>query len=177
MSNTFFISDTHFGHDRACSFMRADGVTKMRPFESALEADGHMVSNWNALVRHRDTVYHLGDVEFNGDLEIIKRLNGRKVLVRGNHDQRETAVYLKYFADVLSLKKFSGFVATHIPIHPCSVERYKANVHGHLHDRVVDDPRYLCVSVEQIGYRPISIEEVRVRLLGQKEAYSEAHSN
>ncbi len=164
--NTFFISDTHFHHFRACEFMRGDGQ-KLRPFSTVEEMNETMVANWNKVVNVKDTVYHLGDVTF-GTLDIMHRLRGTKILIRGNHDDQDTRVYFKYFKDVLSLKKFKGFVCTHVPIHPTSIHRWRANVHGHLHDKCVGDHRYLCVSVEQTDYTPITLEEVRARLEAQK---------
>jgi calcineurin-like phosphoesterase family protein len=62
------------------------------------------------------------------------------------------------------------FILSHIPLHPdCVGERFKRNVHGHLHgNRIMKqvfrsftiDPRYLCVCVEQINYTPISFDDV-----------------
>ena len=52
---------------------------------------------------------------------------------------------------------------THIPIHPGQLNRFDANIHGHIHDRKIDDKRYVNVSVEQINYTPISLDEVLYR--------------
>ena len=46
---------------------------------------------------------------------------------------------------------------THISVHPSQLDRRTVNVHGHLHARPLDDARYLCVSVEQTGFRPVAI--------------------
>ncbi len=45
---------------------------------------------------------------------------------------------------------------THIPIHEASKSRFAANIHGHLHTNVINDPWYINVSVEQIDFTPIS---------------------
>ena len=96
--NIFFISDTHFAHDNAYHFMNYDG-SKMRPWNSSTEADEYMIEKWNSLVKPNDKVYHLGDVGFNrNELDyILPRLNGTKVLIKGNHDKFKPNFYLKYF--------------------------------------------------------------------------------
>ena len=87
MVNTFFISDTHFGHTNAWyRFKREDG-TPLRPFKSTEEMDETMIKNWNDKVGPKDRVYHLGDFCMRRkDLSVFSRLNGRICLVLGNHD-------------------------------------------------------------------------------------------
>ena len=164
MTTTWIISDTHFGHEKTCSvFTRSDG-SPLRPFSNAEEMNEAMVDNWNSVVRHNDVVYHLGDVVINRKfLPIIHRLNGKKRLILGNHDHWSMQVLSEYFVDVYGCKVHKDMIMTHIPLHPDQIRRFHVNVHGHLHDEVVDDSRYLNVSVEQTNYTPITIEEVRER--------------
>lgn len=80
---TYFTSDTHFGHERIISLCD-------RPFTNVENMNENIVHNWNALVRPDDTVYHLGDVALGpiqDSLAIIQRLNGRKIMITGNHDR------------------------------------------------------------------------------------------
>jgi calcineurin-like phosphoesterase family protein len=114
-------------------------------------------------------VYHLGDVVIaRRHLETVKRLNGRKILIRGNHDiYKDKDYYGAGFEQIHGVRVFvDQFILSHIPLHPdCVGERFKRNVHGHLHGNriMVDgeiDPRYLCVCVEQINYTPISFDDV-----------------
>ena len=87
MPSVFLVSDTHFGHAGVCRFTEDDGVTKIRPWTDPDEMDEAMVKMWNETVRPNDKVYHLGDVVINRKaLGIMRRLNGDKVLIRGNHD-------------------------------------------------------------------------------------------
>lgn len=82
MSN-FFTSDTHFGHKNIIKYSN-------RPFDDFAAMDWQIVDKWNSMVSDTDVVYHLGDVAM-GDSErwdeILKSLNGYKVLVVGNHDR------------------------------------------------------------------------------------------
>lgn len=166
--NIFFISDTHFGHGAPYTkFTLADGCTMSRPHGSAAAGDEAMVENWNKTVGPKDKVYHVGDIAMSKNhLPILDRLNGEKVLIRGNHDLEKASVYLKYFKDIRGSHQFDGILITHIPVHPGSLARWGFNVHGHLHTNRVMlddsiDPRYFNVSVEQINYTPISLEEIK----------------
>jgi len=186
MPATFFISDTHFGHEKTCTvFKRADG-SPLRPFSCAEEMDEFMVKAWNERVRPNDKVYHCGDVVINRKfLHILGRLNGDKVLIRGNHDIFKLEDYTPYFRDIRAFDVKNGMIFSHVPIHPESLGRFGTNIHGHLHaNRVMKikgvnaktgelvygneiDPRYFNVSVEQIDFAPISLEEVNQRILSQ----------
>jgi len=166
MSNTFLVSDTHFGHLGVTQFLRADG-TKLRPWTTPEEMDEALVENWNKTVKPTDKVYHLGDVVINRKALItLGRLNGEKVLIKGNHDLFRLDEYTKYFKDIRGSHKLGEFILSHIPIHPDSLARWTTgNIHGHLHDGRVMlngeiDKRYICVSVEHINYTPIPFEEI-----------------
>lgn len=170
MPATFLVSDTHFGHAGSCKFMRADGVTKMRPWDDPNEMDEHMVKVWNERVRPNDKVYHLGDVVINRrSLDIMSRLNGDKVLIKGNHDIFKLEDYTKYFRDIRSCHVLNGAILTHIPLHEESLGRFGTNIHGHMHEKRVMkdgavDPRYHCVCVEHTDWGPILLEDVFKRI-------------
>lgn len=170
MPTTFLISDTHFGHEKTCTVFKREDGTPLRPFASAEEMDEIMVQRWNARVRPNDKVYHLGDVVINRKfLNILGRLNGDKVLIRGNHDIFKLEEYSVYFRDIRGYDVKNGMILSHVPIHPDSVSRFGCNIHGHLHaNRVMlngkIDLRYHCVCVEQTDYTPISLEEVYLRI-------------
>lgn len=162
MTKTFVISDTHFGHRNIITFTNSDG-SPLRPFQSVEEMDEALVANWNSVVSPEDRVYHLGDVVINRKaLPILDRLNGRKCLIKGNHDIFKLKDYLPYFDDIRSYKVMpkEGIIMSHIPIHPASLARWRLNVHGHLHGNTLGDPRYLNVSVEQINFTPLDLQVI-----------------
>jgi calcineurin-like phosphoesterase family protein len=87
MGNKFYISDTHFGHAGTWERFKNPDGTPLRPFTSTEEMDEKMIENWNSVVKEHDTVYHCGDVVIGKKhLEKIRRLNGKKKLIMGNHD-------------------------------------------------------------------------------------------
>ena len=183
MPAVFLVSDTHFGHAGVCRFMRNDGVTKLRPWESPEEMDEFMVAAWNERVRPNDKVYHLGDVVINRrSLATLARLNGDKVLIRGNHDIFRDDEYRQYFRELRAYHVMNGMILSHIPVNADSLGRFGVNIHGHLHanrvrkPRGVDartgeilysdepDVRYHCVCVEQTDFAPILFEDVIKRI-------------
>lgn len=186
MPATFIVSDTHFGHAGVCKFTEADGVTKIRPWTDPEQMNEDMVRMWNDTVRPNDKVYHLGDVVINRRyLPILNRLNGDKVLIKGNHDIFRLEEYTQYFRDVRGYHVLNGLILSHIPVHTDSLARFGCNIHGHLHtNRVMKpigvdartgnikygneiDPRYFNVSVEQIGFKPMLFEDVCKSIIAQ----------
>jgi calcineurin-like phosphoesterase family protein len=161
MPASFIVSDTHFGHAGVCKFLRDDG-TKLRPWDNPDEMDEEMVRRWNETVRPNDKVYHLGDVVINRKaLKTLSRLNGDKVLIKGNHDIFRLEDYTPYFRDIRGYHVMNNVIFSHIPVHPDSKGRFRANVHGHLHHRTVEnDPWYFCACVERTDFRPILLEDV-----------------
>ena len=178
MPAIFLVSDTHFGHAGVCRFTHPnDPTVKLRPWDNPEEMDEEMVRRWNDRVGPNDKVYHLGDVVINRKaLPIMDRLNGDKVLIRGNHDIFKDEDYNKYFRSLRGYHVMDGMILSHIPIHSESLGRFGTNIHGHLHaTRVmrdlatcgrtdVIDPRYHCVCVEQTDFAPILLEDVLDRI-------------
>jgi calcineurin-like phosphoesterase family protein len=183
MPAVFLTSDTHFGHAGVCKFVEKDGVTKVRPWTDPDEMDEEMVKRWNETVRPNDKVYHLGDVVINRkSLSIMSRLNGDKVLIRGNHDIFRDDEYRLYFRELRAYHVMNGMILSHIPLHEASLGRFGVNIHGHLHSNRVkkargidaktgatlysdeNDVHYHCVCVEQTDYTPILFEDVIKRI-------------
>jgi calcineurin-like phosphoesterase family protein len=184
MPATFLVSDTHFGHAGVCRFTHPDDPeVKLRPWSDPDEMDEEMVRRWNERVRPTDKVYHLGDVVINRRaLRTLHRLNGDKVLIRGNHDIFRDEEYRTYFRELRAYHVLNGMILSHIPVHEASLGRFGVNIHGHLHAsrvkraRGVDartgavlygtdnDPRYHCVCVEQTDFAPILLDDVYKRI-------------
>jgi len=158
MNKVFVIADTHFGHKKVIEFEPAK-----RPFKSIDQHDDELVRLWNETVGKKDTVWHLGDVLFGREaFSLLSRLNGIKKLVMGNHDRYPSALYLEHFNFICGAAEVKGCILTHIPVHEGQLNRYKYNIHGHLHSDKIDDERYVCVSVEHTGLRPVLLDGVLV---------------
>ncbi len=163
MMKTFFTSDTHFGHRNLLALAKARGAR----FASIEEHDAELERLWNATVGVDDEVFHLGDVAFMNRRALdalLRRLNGRKFLLMGNHDKFPVAFYAEHFKVLRQPYPWSrGVVLTHAPLHPmCLAGRWKVNVHGHIHEAHVRlrpfatlDARYKNVCVEHTGFAPV----------------------
>lgn len=184
MPSVYLYSDPHFGHAGICRFMGKDGVTKLRPWNDPQEMDEELIKRFNERVKPNDKVYFLGDVAINRKaLATVLRLNGDKVLIRGNHDIFKDKDYTDVgFRSLRSYHVMNGMILSHIPIHDASMGRFGTNIHGHLHDGRVKkargvnavtgqvlysdeiDPRYFCVCVENTDFAPILFEHAIKRI-------------
>lgn len=115
----YVCSDTHFNHANILKYEPTS-----RPFETVEEMNNTIIKNWNSVVTEEDTVYVCGDM-FMGPLdkinEILDQLNGKIILVRGNHDTKNRLEYFKEYGievkdiDYISYKgRF--FILCHFPI-------------------------------------------------------------
>jgi calcineurin-like phosphoesterase family protein len=181
VTDTWFTSDHHFGHANMLKFTRGDG-TPVRPgFRDVTHMDEEMIARWNDTVKPGDTVHHLGDICFSGEhlKKIVPRLNGRIYLCLGNHDRCDAGLYDKLFYKVRGEFHYkdeaSGamLLCTHFPVHESclkeKVGRPCLNVHGHIHTRIIDDPRYVNICVEQTDYRPVHYDWLMAKARKLKE--------
>lgn len=156
----WFTSDTHFGHANIIKFQG-------RPFSSAIEMDEAIITNWNKCVKPNDKVYHLGDFSFDKRPDIVaRRLNGRKYLIRGNHDHFKQShlmhPFFEWVKDYHTLKaNKQKFILFHYPIrnwHHC----YKGTIHlfGHSHGGSPDYGRSTDVGVDCWDFSPVHIDTI-----------------
>jgi calcineurin-like phosphoesterase family protein len=138
----FYIADTHFGH---ANILRLNN----RPFYSVEEMDRVMIENWNARVGKEDIVYIIGDFAFRSAVnptEIIKRLNGRKVLIQGNHDWKslKDPAFRRCFEEICDRKTIQDnnrkVVMDHFPlIEWDGYIKGRYLVSGHIHNNITNN--------------------------------------
>lgn len=170
---TFFTSDQHFFHANILNFTDDEGNLIRPGFDSMEDMNEYMIEKWNSVVAPDDKLYHLGDIIMKESRkyfdQIMPRLNGRKVLIKGNHDHAKLAVYADYFTDVrseihLKTKQGDMVVFTHRPIF-LGEHHYRDksvwNGMGHIHQNQLDDPRYINLCVEHWDYTPITWEHIQ----------------
>jgi calcineurin-like phosphoesterase family protein len=151
----FIVSDTHWGHANTIKYCD-------RPFSSCEEMDEAMVERWNEVVTPQDKVYHLGDIYFGDGHKYLPRLNGKLRLVVGNHDNPKSPYVLNRFQKIMSSKTFGdkSVILTHIPIHEFSLFGGLRNIHGHIHQKVISDSRWINACVEHHGYTPVALDDL-----------------
>lgn len=153
MAETFLISDTHFGHTNIIKYCD-------RPFANVDAMDEALIKNWNSVVGPQDKVYHLGDVTLSTKkMWIMDHLNGKKILIKGNHDIFPLKVYMPYFKDIRATHELGRYILSHVPVHDSQKYRFDGNIHGHTHEKNLPDPWYYNISVEQTNYTPITLEQ------------------
>lgn len=132
-------SDLHFGH---ANIMKFCPVTRAG-FRDVDHMNECMIEEWNCNVAPEDEVFILGDVAFLPAAKaanIMRRLNGAKILIEGNHDRkllqdpefrdcfRETHQYLRYNHNGQLVIMF------HYPIHEWDqMHRGAVHFYGHVH--------------------------------------------
>lgn len=122
----FLISDSHFNH----TMLITQGF---RPDDYGQQ----IIANWQRVVGPEDTVLHLGDVIFRSASmlpEIMAKLPGTKILIRGNHDRERHEYYERrgFHLCVDQLVR-DEILFTHIPVVPLP-EEVSYNIHGHFHN-------------------------------------------
>lgn len=163
---TFVISDTHFNHENVIRYSN-------RPYSSVEEMNEFLIANWNDVVGSDDVIICLGDFALGKKEDIpgiVARLNGIKILVRGNHD-RNKSFYEKcgfnFVCNDMEYTPLSGrnnrpIIFSHHPRLGMSID--EVNIHGHIHEKELDETfdrsRYFNASVENINYTPIDLQEI-----------------
>lgn len=149
----WLITDTHFDHDNI-------GVYCARP-------DGWMnkiIKNWRDLVAPEDVVFHLGDVKVGSRhklTELMYGLPGRKVLIKGNHDNESLMWYMKNgFDAAIDGMAYKHVTFTHHPVNSL-YDGTDLNVHGHVHNSAwtPNKPFQRLLALEYVGYKPILMDK------------------
>lgn len=181
-TNIFFTSDLHFGHRNILEFCK-------RPFNSVEEMDEALIENWNSVVKHNDFVFNLGDFAFAPNwrwVELLGRLNGRHILILGNHDlgrwPGDKVMDLFYRVEQQMILNIDGrsVILNHYPF-LCYGGTYRPygtavwQLHGHVHSSPHDterrgkdnerldlrSPYQYDVGVDNNNFTPVSWERIK----------------
>ena len=148
----YFTADFHIDHANIIRFCK-------RPFKDIGEMKEKIISNWNNLVKQEDIVFHIGDFAMNNTNkeEIISRLNGQVILIKGNHDRGD----LFKIQDLMFMLGDEQLHLVHIP------EEAQAdyNLVGHTHEKwktkKIGDHFCINVGVDVNNFTPVSEEEIK----------------
>jgi len=163
-SKNWYLSDTHFGQERTLTLSK-------RPYNSVVDMDLDIISNWNKRVRMNDVVYHLGD--FGEDAHYLNCLNfGTLNFVKGNYE-RDGKVP-KVLSDMKKMKNVNifdndeckvtngefNYTLRHEPISGHKVGKDEFVLYGHIHGRQLVKDNGIDVGVDAHGFSPMSQEDV-----------------
>jgi calcineurin-like phosphoesterase family protein len=174
---TWVTSDLHFGHKNIMSFCPQ---TRARFNNDVTYMNSAMAEEWNNKVEPEDLVYILGDVAFMSGSDagrMMTRLNGTKILIKGNHDRKTLmdTTFVNAFAEIHDYLDvvYDGhnIIMFHYPIAEWDrMHRGALHFHGHLHGGVsgLEKYRALDVGMDSTGEIVISMERA-IRLIKDKE--------
>jgi len=156
---TFFTADLHFGHHM---------MSKLRGFETLEEHDEFVVGQWNATIGRRDEVWFLGDLSFAPAEEterLFNSLNGRKHLVRGNHDPNRVVNLQWDTVHDMVRRRFDGvsYFMCHYPMLTWpNAHHGTRHLHGHSHNNLRNQSTTtrLDVGFDCNSLTPFSLDEV-----------------
>lgn len=165
LRDLWIVSDTHFHHARIVDYCG-------RPEDH----DRLMTERWQETVSENDVVLHLGDLclarrgQTERTEELLAKLPGRMLMIRGNHDKLPAHWYARQGIELVSqfAIDYDGWTVSfsHRPggepkpyddPRRLIAEPQQINVHGHIHDKLIDDWRMINVCVEQTDYRPVRL--------------------
>lgn len=161
--NIFFTADLHLSHKNICKFAK-------RPFNNVDHMNECLVQNWNADIKQGDLVYILGDFAWRDHGHWLHRLNGKKVLIRGNHDKMSGHA-LSLFSEVYDLRTISinkqKIVLCHYKLSTWAGKyRKEWHFYGHSHGRIAerDDVHSCDVGIDAWDYRPVPYEVLQAKM-------------
>lgn len=191
MSETFVIADPHFDHPAIIRHCHrpwlqdgdiitsgkdkgqwvSDEIAELRTKE--MNAD--LVANWNATVPSKGAViYIIGDFAWKNHRKWINALNGKKIIILGNHDKM-SQLTLSQFSEVhqFLMRKICGrqFVMFHYPMKTWASMHWGAiHLYGHCHGRMPENDFTRCcdVGVDVWGYKPIHIDQIIAKMDAKK---------
>lgn len=169
----FYISDLHLFHENAIKF-------DDRPFSDIQDMHDTIRERWNSKVTNGDTVYILGDLSMRGTQEdliaFVATLKGRKILVKGNHDDVSDYRYKQLFDEICDYKEitdlFNGrnyeLVLCHYPILSWKkMGRGTILLYGHTHNSAEDAYFKKCLDgMAQAGCRHLQEHEPKAINVG-----------
>ena len=155
----WFISDHHFNHKNIIKYSE-------RPFSTTFVMENKMVELHNMVVKPEDIVILVGDFGFCGTKvgkEILKRLNGYKIFILGNHDVYHNKFKNFGYDEVYVCKTFDyDGVTLNMTHYPMCEETEGLNIHGHVHKgkNIFVGDHHFNVNCEFINYTPIHIDNI-----------------
>lgn len=197
MSRRWFISDLHFGHKNILKYQE-----DTRQFHNVADMDTYMINTWNKHVAPKDVVYVVGDFAFYRNVEnirdILGKLKGRKILIRGNHDEATTAelihagfedvrdehvlglscgeqVLLKHYpydkgaAWLLYMKLFGKLAGFRWYYLSYPVNKGHWLIHGHIHAAPKVKGKQINVNVDSWDFKPVSEAEICRIIIAHKQ--------
>lgn len=158
----WFTADYHLGEERFDLLQR--------PFKNPHEQSAILIKNHNSVVNNDDFVYVLGDVLYREAdpkiwLPTLDLMNGRKILVRGNHDRPFTdEQFQPHFEKIIpegdGIELAVGDIDCYLTHYPTRGREDRFNLVGHVHSAWKYQLNMMNVGIDTNHFRPVSPEEI-----------------
>jgi calcineurin-like phosphoesterase family protein len=169
--STFITADPHWGHKNIIKYTK-------RPFNNVTEMDETLIKNWNSVVQPNDEIHVVGDVAFCCSMDyalgVMKRLNGTKHLVVGNHDQLALGMNDIRPGTWKTIKEMNEIIIHNQKIVLCHYpiaeghwhHAYKGTwmLYGHVHGTFQNSGKSLDVGVDCWNYTPASFWNIKKKM-------------
>lgn len=140
-----------------------------RPFDNKDQHIDTLVTNHNQLVAPEDEVIVVGDVCYQKATEYlyhVKRFNGKKTLIRGNHERGLTDEQLKPYFDTI-VPEGKGIEREFCGV-PCYITHYPTegrpdlfNLVGHIHAAWKYQLNMLNIGVDVHHFKPVNVDRIQ----------------
>jgi calcineurin-like phosphoesterase family protein len=163
----FLISDNHFDaypylykvfpRNELCKY---DNTLLENRLKNNDLINKEMINGWNSVVSDDDLVISIGDFCYTDPRPWLDKLNGNKIMLRGNHDNWCEG-YAGDWHMILEYKKMRFYV-THDPAYvPRDWKEWV--IHGHHHNMpgfpfINGDRKNINVACELVDYTPVDID-------------------
>lgn len=153
----YYIADMHL----FCKSQTQEGRLNFdnRPFNTTEEMHQHFLQEWNSLITNGDTTYILGDMSLRGKndelIALVAQLKGKKILIKGNHDDLSDYRYKQLFHEICDYKEVTDciggtaykLVLSHYPILMWNGQ-HKGTIllYGHTHTSAEDSYFQKCLA-------------------------------
>jgi len=178
MTNYFFSSDLHYGHKNIIEYCG-------RPWNNIDDMDEGLIERHNSVVGPLDVTFILGDISFRSvekTKTILKRMNGRHIHIKGNHDPAEgfgDATY-EFHRDFIGKVNGQMFHMYHFPLtswyHMGSPHDKTIHLHGHIHSAPGTDIPIECkfdVGVDANNWTPVSFDHIMAEAAKRRQNRAE----
>jgi len=182
--STYFSADMHLGHRSVLTLCD-------RLFPTIEAHDNAMINNHNSVIGENDTSYLLGDIAFRCSAEYcadcLSRMNGKMIILMGNHEKPLRQAYKKGLLDKLIKTKRLTIIGGEMAIYDKSIAisqlinvnnqrifishyacrtwpnsfRNSWHLFGHSHSNLKPLYKSFDVGVDTNNYMPYSFEQIK----------------
>jgi len=154
----YFTSDEHYFHKNIIKYAN-------RPFSSVQEMNNELIERFNSVVSKSDITIHGGDFSF-GDIKqtnnIIKRLNGDHIFIRGDHDR--PLAKIRKLKSVYKINIYKQKITIcHYAMRVWHCSHYNSwHLYGHSHGKLPGQGKSMDIGVDTNDYYPYSFDDIKI---------------